>query len=73
MNIHYSTNPMKLGNHEWRCLVVGFYRGGRCTKYQWRKPACTIGDYTQPAGRWKNAQDWPSFNSDDTYHGLPKS
>lgn len=66
MKIHYATNPMKIGKHEWRCLVVDVNFLGRierCTRYQFRAPG----------GNWQVSSKWPSYNHNDTYDGLPKS
>jgi len=62
--IYFETAPFLIGRYEWRLLVKAFYFGGRCTSYQWRR----IGEEV-----WKDARDWPRFDLNDTYEGLPKS
>ena len=66
MKIRYATNPMKIGKHEWRCLVIDaniFGKAKRCTQYQFRRPG----------GDWKNDSEWPSYDDHDTYNGTPRS
>lgn len=67
MSIHYATNAQKNGRYEWRCIVIDFFLGGRCTKYQFR-----YADY-ETKHDWCNQEEWPKFNGNDTYLGLPKS
>ena len=73
MKTYFTSNPMKIGKHEWRVLVTDLYLGGRCTRYEWRTPSYTLGGYTHPASVWCSDQDWPTYDTNDTYHGLPRS
>ncbi|WP_244832479.1 hypothetical protein [Caballeronia sp. TF1N1] len=66
MKIYHVSCPMKIGQHEWRLIIRDFYISGRvkaCTEYEWRKDG----------GPWRNAKDWPTYDSNDTYNGLPRS
>src|SRR5271165_7191841 len=68
----FESRPMLIGKHEWRVIVKPFYLGGNCTEYQWRSaPVPGLPEYTQ--GHWRRDRDWPRWNGDDTYCGLPKT
>lgn len=66
----FESEPMRIRNHEWRIIVFQTLSYGRCTRYQWR-PVNTLAGL--PPARWRNDTDWPRYNSDDTYNGLPRS
>jgi hypothetical protein len=65
----YKSKPIVIGKHEWRVIVTPFYLGGNCLEYQWR-PANA--DATAVSG-WRCSKDWPRWNGNDTYCGLPKT
>lgn len=64
----FESRPMLIGKHEWRVIVKPFYLGGNCLEYQWR-PAPMPG----MPGQWNGETDWPHWNGDDTYCGLPRT
>lgn len=65
----YATPPMRIGKKEWRCIVKPWRDGSRCTVYEFRCPEWQ----GIPAGRWMNQCEWPGWDGNDTYLGLPKS
>ena len=72
MTILFESTPLLIGKHEWRVIVRPFYLGGNCLEYQWR-PAPMPGLPEGMAGHWRGERDWPHWNGDDTYCGLPKT
>lgn len=60
----YTSPAMRLGKQDWRVVVRPFYLGGYCTEYQFRSSG---------ADRWRTATEWPGYDGDDTYNGLPRS
>lgn len=66
MNYLFESQPMKIGKHEWRVVVMpSRYRQGNCTEYQFRR----IGD-----NYWKPGYDWPRYDiNDGMYLGMPRS
>jgi hypothetical protein len=68
----YESKPITIGKHEWRVIVRPFYLGGNCTEYQWR-PAAMPGLPEGMDEYWRREEDWPSFNGNDTYCGLPRT
>lgn len=65
----YATPPMKIGKHEWRCLVYQNKHYGRCTHYEFRGPNAP---YDRPAWAWNCAQTyWPTYDGDRHDGGLP--
>lgn len=74
MDYFFETPPMKIGKHEWRCVVMESAFGGRSTLYQYRRAAYKTGDYEHSAGRWQDQRSWPRYNiNDGLFLGLPKS
>ena len=63
-NVLYKTPPMKIGSQSyWRLIVIpSSYAPGRATLYQWISATATY---------WHDQQDWPSYDFNDTYLGLP--
>ncbi len=68
----YESRPIAIGKHEWRVIVRPFYLGGNCLEYQWRLAALPGLPEDMP-GHWQGEEDWPRWNGDDTYCGLPRS
>jgi hypothetical protein len=68
----YISPPMTIGKHEWCCVVYRHPAYGACTNYHWRRisPPGALDAYG-PA-RWSPQNEWPRYNSDDTYSGLPR-
>jgi len=62
----YTSEPMTIGKTHWR-VGVASYEIGRgeslCTFYEWSK----CGHY------WNDSRQWPTYDGNDTYNGLPKS
>jgi len=72
-NILFTSKPITIGKHEWRILVSEHQLYSTpegvltlCTSYQWRC-ACA------PDGQWHEAQEWPAYDHNDTYNGIPRS
>ncbi|SEF11599.1 hypothetical protein SAMN02787142_7731 [Burkholderia sp. WP9] len=66
MKIYHVSSPMKIGLHEWRLNIRDFNIGGQihvCTEYEWR--GCN--------DPWRSAKNWPTYDHNDTYNGLPRS
>ena len=66
MRVYFMSRPMKIGLHEWRinirdCDICGKVQ--TCTEYQWRRDN----------GPWQSAREWPAYDHNDTYNGLPRS
>jgi len=68
----YESKPITIGKHEWRVIVMPFYLGGTCLEYQWRR-LDTFGLPATFRDPWRGEEDWPSFNGNDTYCGLPRT
>lgn len=70
MKIHYETPHMLIGKHYWRMIVIDFWlvpndqSYKRCTRFQWRRSFFDV---------WQNASEWPTYNHNDTFDGIPKS
>ena len=69
----YISPPLVIGKHEWRCVVYRHSQYGACTDYHWRKiiPPSWQADFGP--GRWASQEDWPRYDTNDTYGGLPRS
>jgi hypothetical protein len=68
----FTSEPMKIGKKEWRLIIydANGYLGCRAfTDYEWRYPAW---GNLRP-GDWESSKAWPSYNSNDTYDGLPRT
>lgn len=67
-SIQWLSHPMQIGKHLWR-VGVG--------EYDIRSPdnltRCTFYQYSRDGMDWKEAREWPSYDSNDTYNGLPLS
>jgi hypothetical protein len=63
MNL-YESAPMQIGKHGWRAVVKPSPYGVYVIEYQWR---------TSSAAQWRTVTEWPRWNGNDTYCGLPKS
>ena len=71
----YESPSMRIGKHDWRVIVKPFYLGGNCTEYQWR-PANLHGLPDELHARrepWRSGEEWPGYNFNDTYLGLPRT
>lgn len=68
----YISPPMVIGKHEWCCVVYRHSQYGPCTDYHWRRlyPQCCMKDL--PPDRWRSHKDWPRYDHNDTYDGLPR-
>jgi len=66
MKTYYTTPPMKLGSHEWRCSVTDYEGALRCTNYEFRR----LG-----ADAWQRSRNWPGYerNHNNAHGGLPAS
>ena len=63
--IHYATNPVKIGKHQWRLVVFSNSVHGRCTAHQFRQ---------SETDAWRDYHEWPSYNfNDGCFAGLPRS
>jgi hypothetical protein len=68
----YESQPMTIGKHEWRVIVRPHYQGGNCLEYQWRR----LDTFGLPAAfrdPWRGEEEWPGWNGNDTYCGLPRT
>jgi antirestriction protein ArdC len=59
----YTSPAMHLDQHDWRLRIERSGRG-MVTKYEFQDDS---GSY------WKRSQEWPSYDLNDTYLGLPRS
>lgn len=62
--VHFVSEPVTIGRHEWRVVVYGNPHFGICQTYEFRR------DQTD---RWQNEKRWPGYDINDTYSGLPRS
>jgi len=62
--IYYASPTRLIGRHHWRMVVENSRYGGRCTDWQWQRMGCED---------WHPSKEWPRYNADDTYDGLPRS
>jgi hypothetical protein len=72
MTTIYTSKPITIGKHEWHVIVSPFYLGGNCLEYQWR-PAGKQIQGIPTREHWRCSKDWPRWNGNDTYCGLPKT
>lgn len=66
MKVHFKSEPMLIGQHEWRVIVVDFLLAGkrdRAIRYQWREPGAEL---------WRDDKSWPTYDHDHAYGGMPK-
>lgn len=66
----FASEPMLVGKHLWRIVVepsrwAKFTGVANCSDHQWKRAS-------DPHGVWRNAKEWPAYDGDDTYDGLPK-
>ena len=65
---HWISEPLRIGKHDWRIGVgsfrMMFNRLERCTFYQWRGPQSHV---------WNDGLHWPTYDTNDTYCGMPKT
>ena len=67
--IRYVSQPIKIGNTHWRLVLkeraahrnLEEDRKRLCTEYQWNDE-----------GRWLPGTEWPTYNINDTYLGMPR-
>ena len=59
--ILYSSPPMVIGDHRWRAEVCGHATQGAHLHYQ----------YEVSPGCWYDEQQWPDYDPDNSYGGLP--
>lgn len=69
----FATPEYTVGKHVWRMIVyvgqdMATKEPRRYTSYQFKGAAGAA----SPAG-WCAARDWPQYNPNDTYDGLPRS
>ncbi len=58
----YVSPPMQVSNHLWRLRIE---RSGRAM--------FTVYEFQDESGSfWKRSQDWPEYDTNDTYSGLPR-
>ena len=65
MTCYYATPALRIGDHEWRCIVVPFWLDTqqRATRYQFRLPG----------GAWRSHREWPNYDINEGMQlGLPK-
>lgn len=69
--VHYASPPERIGNHEWRIIVVDslYETGARMTKSEWRRLPSEFD--RDPV--WHGAQQWPSYGLHRRNNGMPKS
>jgi hypothetical protein len=72
MNALYESCPMTIGKHEWRVIVTPSDFGGNCLEYQWR-PSSKQGLPEAMRLHWRSGKEWPRWNGNDTYCGLPRT
>lgn len=63
----YETPTMRIGKHEWKCVVYRHDIYGACTNYHWRNPD----NLDMPD--FQECRAWPNYDGNDTYNGLPRS
>lgn len=67
---------MRIGKHDWRMIVrPSDYSSRNVTEYQWR-PANLHGLPDELHARrepWRSGEEWPGYNFNDSYLGLPKT
>ena len=79
MAVYYESPPMKIGNHDWRCVVkdypyaVAAGETKRCTDYQFRRRYAQTD--AMDAFRWQSGNRWPGYerNHNNADGGMPKS
>ncbi len=80
--IFYASPPMMIGKHEWRVTVIPsrFYDRkqaimipARSTLFEWRRPAYYFPGHHFEAGEWQSQRDWPRYNFNDSFLGLPRT
>lgn len=67
--IHYMSSPMKIGKTLWRLVIKEYVIYGEleegqkrlCNEYQWNEK-----------GQWQPSSKWSTYNSNDTYYGMPR-
>lgn len=67
--VRYISPPIKIGNTHWRLVIkeraahsnLDEERKRLCTEYQWNDE-----------GRWLLGTEWPAYNINDTYLGMPR-
>ena len=59
----YISPAMHLGQHDWRLRIERSGRG-MVTKYEFQDESGSF---------WRRSQEWPSYDLNDTYLGLPRS
>ena len=60
----YTSEPMQIGKHLWRIKIDHFDRSRLCTSYEFQDESGSF---------WHRSQDWPRYNINDTYLGLPRN
>lgn len=66
-NVLYETPVYKIGKHEWKLLVHNNSYYGNVTQFFWRRFSTIQNFYFNPD------TEWPKWNGNDTYCGLPLS
>lgn len=67
----WSSEPMRIGRHDWRLIVFEHDRYGRCTRYEFRGPAAVHSNSDGSA--WSSERKWPSWDGNHSDGGMPKT
>jgi hypothetical protein len=65
MATFYTSPAYTVGKHRWQCVVYLHDTYGRCTRWEWQPLYESL--------RWRHHRDWPKYDPNDTYDGLPRS
>jgi hypothetical protein len=63
----YETPVYRIGKNHWKLQVYVNQYYGNCTRYLWQRA-----DSDDPR-HWKTSHQWPKYDGNDTYDGLPRS
>lgn len=58
----YVSEPLEVGNHLWR-LIIARSTTGLVTRYEFQDESKCF---------WCCSKKWPTYNTNDTYSGLPR-
>jgi hypothetical protein len=59
----YASEPMIIGKHSWRMKIIRRQNGQTTTRYEFMDESGCF---------WHDQKDWPRYNFNDTYLGLPR-
>lgn len=64
-SVYLETEPVKIGSHQWRLVVLENACYGPVTQFQFRR--------NDAESQWGTERQWPTWNGNDTNCGLPPS